>query len=94
VVLVLDGAAGSAELPSRTAQLADEFGRQIAHSVPRRAGAQGPQGRSIWRRAQVLVAPDLYRVAVSGPVGWQTGCGGLPVVAHPLPVEIYVAPGR
>jgi hypothetical protein len=34
VVLVLDGAAGSAELPSRTAQLADEFGRQIAHSVP------------------------------------------------------------
>lgn len=34
VVLVLDVPAGSAELPSRTAQLADEFGRLIAHSVP------------------------------------------------------------
>jgi hypothetical protein len=93
VVLVLDGAAGSAELPSRTAQLADEFGRQIAHSVPG-VRARKPRKAAVWRRAQVLVAPDLYRVAVSGPVGWQTGCGGLPVVAHPLPVEIYVAPGR
>ena len=37
---------------------------------------------------------DLYRVAVSGPIGWQTGRGGLPVVAHPLPVAMYVAPGR
>jgi DNA-binding winged helix-turn-helix (wHTH) protein len=34
VVLVLDVPAGSAELPSRTAQLADEFGRLIAHSMP------------------------------------------------------------
>src|SRR6476646_3094862 len=34
VVLVLDVPAGSAELPSRAAQLADEFGRLIAHSVP------------------------------------------------------------
>jgi DNA-binding response OmpR family regulator len=34
VVLVLDVPAGSRELPSRTAQLADEFGRLIAHSVP------------------------------------------------------------
>jgi DNA-binding response OmpR family regulator len=34
VVLVLDVPAGSAELPSRTAQLADELGRLIAHSVP------------------------------------------------------------
>lgn len=34
VVLVLDVPAGSSELPSRTAQLADEFGRLIAHSVP------------------------------------------------------------
>jgi DNA-binding response OmpR family regulator len=32
--LVLDVPADSAELPSRTAQLADEFGRLIAHSVP------------------------------------------------------------
>ena len=34
VVLVLDVPAGSAELPSRTAQLANEFGRLIAQSVP------------------------------------------------------------
>jgi DNA-binding winged helix-turn-helix (wHTH) protein len=34
VVLVFDVPAGSPELPSRTAQLADEFGRLIAHSVP------------------------------------------------------------
>lgn len=34
VVLVLDVPAGSAELPSRTAKLADEFGQLIAHSVP------------------------------------------------------------
>jgi DNA-binding response OmpR family regulator len=34
VVLVLDVPAGSAELPSRTAQLADHFGRLIAQSVP------------------------------------------------------------
>jgi two-component system, OmpR family, response regulator len=34
VVLVFDVPAGSAELSSRTAQLADEFGRMIAHSVP------------------------------------------------------------
>jgi len=34
VVLVFDVPAGSAELASRTAQLADEFGRLIARSVP------------------------------------------------------------
>jgi DNA-binding response OmpR family regulator len=34
VVLVLDVPGGSAELQSRTAQLADEFGKLIAHSVP------------------------------------------------------------
>jgi DNA-binding response OmpR family regulator len=34
VVLVLDVPAGSAEFSSRTAQLADKFGRLIAHSVP------------------------------------------------------------
>ena len=34
MVLVLDVPAAPAELPSRTAQLADEFGRLIAHSVP------------------------------------------------------------
>ena len=34
MVLVLDVPAGSAELPSRTAQLADEFGQLIANSVP------------------------------------------------------------
>jgi DNA-binding winged helix-turn-helix (wHTH) protein len=34
VVLVFDVPAGASELPSRTAQLADEFGRLIAHSVP------------------------------------------------------------
>jgi len=34
VVLVLDVPAAPAELSSRTAQLADEFGRLIAHSVP------------------------------------------------------------
>ena len=32
--LGFDVPAGSAELASRTAQLADEFGRLIAHSVP------------------------------------------------------------
>jgi DNA-binding response OmpR family regulator len=34
VVLVLEVPADSVELPSRTAQLADEFGRLIAQSVP------------------------------------------------------------
>lgn len=34
VVLVFDVPAGFTELPSRTAQLADEFGRVIANSVP------------------------------------------------------------
>jgi DNA-binding response OmpR family regulator len=34
VVLVLDVPASSVELPSRTAQLADEFGRLIVQSVP------------------------------------------------------------
>jgi DNA-binding response OmpR family regulator len=34
VVLVLDVPAGSAELSSRTAQLADDFGRLIADSIP------------------------------------------------------------
>jgi DNA-binding winged helix-turn-helix (wHTH) protein len=34
VVLVLDVPAGSAELPSRAAQLADEFGGLIARSLP------------------------------------------------------------
>lgn len=34
VVLVLEVPAGSPELPSRTAQLADEFGSLIAQSVP------------------------------------------------------------
>jgi hypothetical protein len=37
---------------------------------------------------------NLYRVAVTGPVGEHTGCGGFPVNEHPLPVEMYVAPGR
>ena len=35
-----------------------------------------------------------YSVAVSGPVVWHTGRGGFPVKAQPLPVEMYVAPGR
>jgi hypothetical protein len=39
-------------------------------------------------------AAYLYRVAVSGPVGRQTDCGGFPFDEHPLPVEMYVAPGR
>src|ERR1700720_99944 len=51
-------------------------------------------GADVRYRASALVAPDPYRVAVSGPVDWQTGCGGLPVVAHPLPVETYVPPCR
>lgn len=34
VVLLLDVPTGSEELTSRTAQLADEFGRLIAHSLP------------------------------------------------------------
>jgi hypothetical protein len=51
-------------------------------------------GADVQCRASALVAPDLYRIAVSGPVGWQTACGGLPVLAHPLPVETYVAPCR
>jgi hypothetical protein len=35
----------------------------------------------------------FYSVAVNGPTGWQTGCGGFPVLAHPRPVATYVAPG-
>jgi hypothetical protein len=35
-----------------------------------------------------------YSVAVKGPVGRQNGCGGFPFDEHPLPVEMYVAPGR
>jgi DNA-binding response OmpR family regulator len=49
VVLVFDVPAGAAELPSRTAQLADEFGRLIAHSVP---GVRA-------RKAVVAAAPPL-----------------------------------
>ena len=50
---------------------------------------------SIWPQASAPAAPELYRVAVSGPIGTQrTPCGGLPVLAHPLPVETYVPPGR
>jgi hypothetical protein len=35
-----------------------------------------------------------YSVAVNGPEGEQTGVGGFPVDEHPLPVAMYVAPGR
>ena len=201
VVLVLDVPAASAELRSRTAQLANEFGRLIAHSVPgvraRKAvvstGAlttgpvRSPHGLTIDRvnrevridghpvrldvprvRAAVLpggatsaagvacgahprgvarpppacgrvvphrghpcakasrqVGPvrqgahhdpgprlpirsrsgralhgrrvsglSAYSVAVYGPAGWQIDLGGFPVEAHPLPEEVYVAPGR
>jgi DNA-binding response OmpR family regulator len=54
VVLVFDVPAGSAELPSRTAQLADEFGRLVAHSVPRVRA----------RKAVVSVAPSRMAAAV------------------------------
>ncbi|MGX9791964.1 winged helix-turn-helix domain-containing protein [Mycobacterium sp. MMS18-G62] len=54
VVLVLDVPAGSPELPSRTAQLADEFGRLIAHSVP---GVRA-------RKSVVSVGPQLAAAAV------------------------------
>jgi DNA-binding response OmpR family regulator len=54
VVLVFDVPAGSAELPSRTAQLADEFGQLIAHSVP---GVRA-------RKAVVSAAPPTAAAAV------------------------------
>jgi hypothetical protein len=36
----------------------------------------------------------FYNVAVTGPTGVQTDWAGFPVLAHPRPVETYVAPGR
>jgi DNA-binding response OmpR family regulator len=54
VVLVFDVPAESAELPSRTAQLADEFGRLIAHSVP---GVRA-------RKAVVSAAPPGMSAAI------------------------------
>ena len=54
VVLVLDVPAGSAELASRTTQLADEFGRLIAHSVP---GVRA-------RKAVVSATPSRMATAV------------------------------
>jgi DNA-binding response OmpR family regulator len=54
VVLVLDVPAGSAELQSRTAQLADEFGRLIAHSVP---GVRA-------RKSVVSAGPSMMAAAV------------------------------
>lgn len=58
VLLVLDVPVGPAELPSRTAQLADEFGRLIAHSIP------GVRAR------KAVVSPGTARVGtVARPVG-------------------------
>lgn len=52
VVLVLDVPAGSAELSSRTAQLADDFGRLIAGSIP------GVRARKAVISAGAPVAPS------------------------------------
>jgi hypothetical protein len=35
-----------------------------------------------------------YSAAAKGPVDKHTGCGGFPFDEQPLPVEMYVAPGR
>ena len=60
VVLVFDVPAGFPELPSRTAQLADEFGRVIANSVP-----------GVRARAAIIATADevpaARRAAVSEP---------------------------
>jgi hypothetical protein len=53
-VLVLDVPTGSPDLPSCTSQLADEFGRLIAHSVP---GVRA-------RKAVISAGPSLTAVAV------------------------------
>lgn len=80
VVLVLDVPAGFPELPSRTAQLADEFGRVIANSVP------GVRART----AVITTADDVPatgRAAVPEPFhgllidrgGREVRVGGVPV---------------
>ena len=54
VVLVLDVPTGTPELSRRTAQLADEFGQLVAHSVP---GVRA-------RKARISAGPPLAPVAV------------------------------
>jgi DNA-binding response OmpR family regulator len=61
VVLVLDVPAGSAELSSRTAQLADDFGRLIADSIP------GVRARKAVISAGAPVTPSVR------PSMWLTG---------------------
>jgi DNA-binding response OmpR family regulator len=69
VVLVLEVPAGSAELATRTAQLADEFGRLIAQSVPgvrahKAVAAVSPNGLTIDRlRREVRIDGERLRLA-------------------------------
>ena len=44
-------------------------------------GYDAPVGVGAVLRYDYLTVTVPYRVAVSGPIGWQMGCGGLPVVA-------------
>jgi hypothetical protein len=45
-------------------------------------------------RFRASSADGAYSAAVKGPVAKHTGCGGFPFNEQPLPVEMYVAPGR
>jgi DNA-binding winged helix-turn-helix (wHTH) protein len=77
VVLVLDVPAGSAELPTRTAQLADEFGSLVSHSIPglraRKAvistggeRARPPVGSPAPRRHGLIIDRASREVSVDG----------------------------
>jgi hypothetical protein len=46
------------------------------------------------RFAGAFSADGAYSAAEKGPVDKHTGCGGFPFAEQPLPVEMYVAPGR
>jgi hypothetical protein len=46
------------------------------------------------RFAGTFSADGAYSAAEKGPVDKHTGCGGFPLAEQPLPVEMYVAPGR
>jgi hypothetical protein len=67
--------------------------RQGAHHDPGpRLPIRSRSGRALHGRHSSGLS--AYSVAVYGPAGWQIGLGGFPVDEHPLPEEVYVAPGR
>ena len=83
------------KIACRSGIIGTESGGDLAHAV-------GSRDWTAWalrqRRSDSVCGRILgeaaYSVAVKGPVGRQNGCGGFPFAEHPLPVEMYVAPGR